>query len=141
MSVWYGFGRGKEPPTFNTNLCTVQRVWTVLEEKNIPYQYIEVNPYLKPDSLLKLNPRGLVLTLQYENKPLYESTAICEFLLEDAYPGPWTQVTPPRTLTLELGRGSGPTSLVRASIQLFTAFCSFGLRSHHPLLTTYARIS
>ena len=64
---------------------TVQRAWAVLEEKKIPYQYIEVNPYHKPDSLLKLNPRGLVPTLQYDNKPLYESNVICEFL-EDAYP-------------------------------------------------------
>ncbi|KAG6995690.1 hypothetical protein G7Y79_00043g079740 [Physcia stellaris] len=63
----------------------VQRVWIVLEEKKIPYQYIEVNPYHKPESLLSLNPRGLVPTLAYENKPLYESTVICEFL-EDAYP-------------------------------------------------------
>lgn len=44
-----------------------------------------MNPYHKPESLLKLNPRGLVPTLQYDNKPLYESTVICEFL-EDAYP-------------------------------------------------------
>lgn len=57
----------------------------MLEEKKIPYQYIEVNPYHKEESLLKLNPRGLVPTLQYDNKPLYESTVICEFL-EDAYP-------------------------------------------------------
>jgi glutathione S-transferase len=63
----------------------VQRVWAVLEEKNIPYQYIEVNPYSKPKSLLDLNPRGLVPTLQYDNKPLYESVVICEFL-EEAYP-------------------------------------------------------
>ena len=63
----------------------VQRAWIVLEEKQIPYQYIEVNPYHKPESLLSLNPRGLVPTLQYDNKPLYESTVICEFL-EDAYP-------------------------------------------------------
>lgn len=39
----------------------VQRVWIVLEEKKIPYQYIEVNPYHKPESLLSLNPRGLVV--------------------------------------------------------------------------------
>jgi len=44
-----------------------------------------VNPYHKPESLVKLNPRGLVPTLQYDNKPLYESTVICEFL-EEAYP-------------------------------------------------------
>jgi len=30
----------------------VGRAWTVLQEKNIPYQYIEVNPYHKPESLL-----------------------------------------------------------------------------------------
>lgn len=59
--------------------------WLVLEEKQIPYQYIEVNPYHKPESLLKLNPRGLVPTLQYNEKPLYESTVICEFL-DEAYP-------------------------------------------------------
>ncbi len=86
-----------------TSCPFVQRAWTVLEEKSpslpplttptypskltpeIPYQYIEVNPYNKPQSLLSLNPRGLVPTLQYENKPLYESTVICEFL-EEAYP-------------------------------------------------------
>lgn len=63
----------------------VQRVWIVLEEKGIQYQYIEVNPYHKPKSLLDLNPRGLVPTLQYQNKPLYESTVLCEFL-EEAFP-------------------------------------------------------
>jgi len=63
----------------------VQRALLVLLEKNIPFQYIEVNPYHKPASLLELNPRGLVPTLQYDSKPLYESTVICEFL-EDAYP-------------------------------------------------------
>jgi len=63
----------------------VQRVLLVLLEKKIPFQYIEVNPYHKPESLLKLNPRGLVPTLEYDNKPLYESTVVCEFL-EDAYP-------------------------------------------------------
>ncbi|KAH9880118.1 hypothetical protein J1614_002144 [Plenodomus biglobosus] len=60
----------------------VQRVWITLEEKGIPYQYIEVNPYHKPQALLDLNPRGLVPTLQYQNKPLYESTVLCEFLEE-----------------------------------------------------------
>lgn len=63
----------------------MQRVWIALEEKGIQYQYIEVNPYHKPQSLLDLNPRGLVPTLQYDNKPLYESTVLCEFL-EEAFP-------------------------------------------------------
>ncbi|CAI6338485.1 unnamed protein product [Periconia digitata] len=64
---------------------TVKRVWIALEEKGIQYQYIEVNPYHKPKSLLDLNPRGLVPTLQYQEKPLYESTVLCEFL-EEAFP-------------------------------------------------------
>ncbi|KJK66482.1 Fructosamine kinase [Aspergillus parasiticus SU-1] len=71
----------------------VQRVWLALEEKQIPYQYIEVNPYHKPQSLLSLNPRGLVPTLSclvkdggvQTAKPLYESTVILEYL-EEAYP-------------------------------------------------------
>lgn len=71
----------------------VQKVWLVLEEKSIPYQYIEVNPYHKPTSLLELNPRGLVPTLQYEGKPLYESTVICEFL-EDAFPNHGLRILP-----------------------------------------------
>ena len=65
----------------------------ILEEKGIPYQYIECNPYHKPESLLKLNPRGLVPTLQYNNKPLYESTVICEFLAE-AYPNHGLKLLP-----------------------------------------------
>lgn len=64
----------------------VQRAWSLLEEKKIPYEYIEVNPYHKPAELLSLNPRGLVPTLEATNgKPLYESTVICEYL-EEAFP-------------------------------------------------------
>ena len=72
---------------------TVQRVWTVLEEKAIPYQYIEVNPYQKPESLLQLNPRGLVPTLEFENKPLFESNVVCEFL-EEQYPDHGSKLLP-----------------------------------------------
>jgi len=67
----------------------VQRALLVLYIKNIPYQYIEVNPYKKPQSLLSLNPRGLVPTLSVpvsedgsQSKPLIESSVICEYLDE-----------------------------------------------------------
>ena len=67
----------------------MQRVWLALEEKQIPYQYIEVNPYNKPQSLLSLNPRGLVPTLSVPtsegSRPLYESNVVLEYL-EEAYP-------------------------------------------------------
>jgi glutathione S-transferase len=69
----------------------VQRAWLVLEEKKIPYQYIEINPYHKAKSFLELNPRGLVPTLGCpvgpdgkDTKPLYESNIICEYL-DDSY--------------------------------------------------------
>ncbi|KAL9007302.1 MAG: hypothetical protein Q9173_007380, partial [Seirophora scorigena] len=65
-----------------------QRVWLVLEEKQLPYQYIEVDPYAKPASLLRLNPRGLVPTLVTPSgRALYESSVVCEYL-DDAYPSP-----------------------------------------------------
>ena len=63
----------------------VQRVWAILEEKGVDYKYVEVNPYHKQPEFLALNPRGLVPTVEYDHKPLYESTVISEFL-EEAYP-------------------------------------------------------
>ncbi|OAP54836.1 hypothetical protein AYL99_11284 [Fonsecaea erecta] len=67
----------------------VQRSWITLHEKNIPHQYFEINPYHKGPEFLKLNPRGLVPTLAVpvdkegkEQKPLYESLVICEYLDE-----------------------------------------------------------
>lgn len=65
----------------------------MLEEKNLPYQYVEINPYDKSPDFLALNPRGLVPTLAVHVpgddkkalRPLYESTVICEYL-EEAYP-------------------------------------------------------
>ena len=74
----------------------VQRVWMVLEEKQVLFQYIEVDPYHKPQSLMSLNPRGLLPTLEYHGKPLYESTVICEFL-EETYPDQGPKLQPQDT--------------------------------------------
>ncbi|KAI5123148.1 hypothetical protein M0805_000851 [Coniferiporia weirii] len=63
----------------------VQRAWITLEERGIPYQYKEVNPYKKEKHFLDINPKGLVPAIEYHGKALYESLVICEFL-EDAYP-------------------------------------------------------
>jgi len=69
----------------------VQRAWITLCEKNIPHQYVEINPYKKEAHFLELNPRGLVPTLAVPmdsqgkvQKALFESSIICEYL-EDAY--------------------------------------------------------
>ncbi|EFW21395.1 glutathione transferase [Coccidioides posadasii str. Silveira] len=58
----------------------VQRVWIALEVKGIPYQYIEVDPYRKPDSLLEVNPRGLVPAIRHGNWACHESTVLLEYL-------------------------------------------------------------
>jgi len=58
----------------------VQRVWISLEVKEIPYQYIEVDPYKKPQSLLEVNPRGLVPALRYGDWGCYESSVLMEYL-------------------------------------------------------------
>ncbi|KAH8697566.1 hypothetical protein BGW36DRAFT_397245 [Talaromyces proteolyticus] len=58
----------------------VQRVWIALEMKGISYQYIEVDPYKKPDSLLEVNPRGLVPALRHNNWGCYESNVLLEYL-------------------------------------------------------------
>ncbi|TCD61940.1 hypothetical protein EIP91_007680 [Steccherinum ochraceum] len=63
----------------------VQRTWITLEERGIPYQYVEVNPYKKEKHFLDINPKGLVPAVEYKGKALYESLILCEFL-EDAYP-------------------------------------------------------
>ncbi|KAI1328139.1 putative glutathione S-transferase [Xylariaceae sp. FL0255] len=64
----------------------VQRTWIVLEEKGIPYQYVEINPYHKGPELMRANPRGLVPTLEVApGKSLYESSVLCQYL-EDNYP-------------------------------------------------------
>jgi len=58
----------------------VQRVWISLEAKQLPYQYIELDPYKKPDWYLKLNPRGLIPTLQHDDWCCGESTVLMEYL-------------------------------------------------------------
>lgn len=52
------------------------------------YQYIEVDPYKKPQSLLDVNPRGLVPAIRHgPTWSTYESTVIMEYL-EDLQMGP-----------------------------------------------------
>ncbi|KAI0653510.1 glutathione S-transferase C-terminal-like protein [Cubamyces menziesii] len=63
----------------------VQRTWIALEERGIPYQYKEVNPYKKEKHFLDINPKGLVPAIEYKGKALYESLILMEFF-EDAFP-------------------------------------------------------
>lgn len=58
----------------------VQRVWISLELKNLDYEYIEVDPYAKPKSLLEVNPRGLVPALRHGDWSCHESTVLMEYV-------------------------------------------------------------
>lgn len=58
----------------------VQRVWISLELKGLEYEYIEVDPYAKPASLLEVNPRGLVPALRDGEWACNESSVIMEYV-------------------------------------------------------------
>ena len=48
--------------------------------KGINYQYVEVDPYKKPESLLEVNPRGLVPALRHGDWGIGESTVLMEYV-------------------------------------------------------------
>lgn len=48
--------------------------------KQLDYQYIEVDPYKKPQQLLEVNPRGLVPALRHGDWGCYESTVLMEYV-------------------------------------------------------------
>lgn len=64
----------------------VHRAWIQLELGGFSYQYIEVDPYAKPQSLLELSPKGLVPALKHDEWGCHESTVIMDYL-EDLSPG------------------------------------------------------
>ncbi|KAF9887765.1 hypothetical protein FE257_009571 [Aspergillus nanangensis] len=66
----------------------VQRVWIALEAKGIRYQYIEIDPYKKPPSLLEVNPRGLVPALRHGDWGSYESSVLMEYVCHSAFSPP-----------------------------------------------------
>lgn len=51
-----------------------------LEFKGLSYQYIELDPYKKPEALLAINPRGLVPALKHGDWGCYESTVLMEYV-------------------------------------------------------------
>ena len=71
----------------------VQRVWTTLELKGMPYRYYEIDPYAKPKELLDVNPRGLVPAIKHGDWACNESSVLLEYL-EDVGPAP--HILPPQ---------------------------------------------
>ena len=54
-----------------------------MEVKGLAYQYIEVDPYKKPEALMKANPRGLVPALCDGDWSCHESTVLMEYVREN----------------------------------------------------------
>ncbi len=64
-------------------LCPfVHRSAILLIEKSVPYELSYIDLRAKPDWFLKLSPRGKIPLLTVDEKPLFESSAINEFLDE-----------------------------------------------------------
>ncbi|KAI9738543.1 MAG: hypothetical protein M1818_005440 [Claussenomyces sp. TS43310] len=82
---------------FGSCFCPfVQRVWIALEAKGLQYQYIEVDPYKKPQVLLEVNPRGLVPGIRHGDWGCGESTVLMEYLEDLATGTPLLPVNDPR---------------------------------------------
>ncbi|MFT5412438.1 MAG: glutathione S-transferase [Verrucomicrobiales bacterium] len=75
------------PTLISSNLCPfVQRSVITLEEKAVPYDIEYVDLYAKPDWFLEISPFGKVPVLRVDNKALFESQVIVEYLDETAAP-------------------------------------------------------
>ena len=60
----------------------VQRAAIGLQEKNVPYEVRYIDLADKPAWFLEISPRGKVPVLIVDGTPIFESSAICEYLDE-----------------------------------------------------------
>src|SRR5690606_18194556 len=63
-----------------------QRVRTVLNLKNVPFEYVAVDD-MRSDAYRRINPQGLLPALEIDGEVFGQSTAIIDWL-ERAYPEP-----------------------------------------------------
>ena len=65
----------------------------VLNEKELPYEYVEINPFAQgvPDDYLKLHPFRRVPVLVHDDFTIYETTAITGYIAE-MFPGRAAQI-------------------------------------------------
>jgi glutathione S-transferase len=74
---------------FGNSVCC-QKVRIVLCEKGLDWQPVRVDLFRSEQydpAYLKLNPKGVVPTLVHDDKPVVESTLICEYL-DETFPEP-----------------------------------------------------
>jgi glutathione S-transferase len=69
------------------HLCPyVQRVAIVLQEKNLPFERIDIDLANKPDWFLRVSPLGKTPVLLVDGEAIFESAVICEYLEESMAP-------------------------------------------------------
>ena len=74
---------------FGNSVCC-QKVRITLREKGLEWTPIRVDLFRSEQydpKYLKLNPKGVVPTLVHDDKPVIESTLICEYL-DETFPDP-----------------------------------------------------
>ena len=59
-----------------------QRAWIALLEKDVAFEYVEIDPYNKTPEFLAINPRGLVPVIVQGDKSVFESSVCVEFVDE-----------------------------------------------------------
>ncbi|MEN3032581.1 glutathione S-transferase family protein [Chromobacterium amazonense] len=64
-------------------LCPyVQRAVIILQEKQLPYERIDIDLSAKPDWFLRISPLGKTPVLLADEQAIFESSVICEYLDE-----------------------------------------------------------
>jgi len=69
---------------YKNSICT-QKVLITLDEKKLPFETQDVNLFLNEQyspEYLKINPKGVVPSLDHDGRIVIESTLICEYLDE-----------------------------------------------------------
>ena len=68
-------------------LCPyVQRAAIALNEKNIPFERIDIDLRKKPTWFLAMSPLGKTPVLNVDDQPIFESAVICEYLEDTVGP-------------------------------------------------------
>lgn len=68
-------------------LCPyVQRAAIALNEKNIPFERIDIDLRQKPAWFLAMSPLGKTPVLNVDDQPIFESAVICEYLEDTVAP-------------------------------------------------------
>lgn len=63
-----------------------QRSWIALEEKGFPYKYVEVNPYERPENLVRANPKSMVPAIDHHGVGAFGESLVINEYLDEAFP-------------------------------------------------------